>query len=125
MLTVEKVRNALVKNGWKETCVICPDGTPAHIVPCSYVDKIEDESQCDYFLLYWDMPWGGNDTLEKIVRDLNNHEKLVKETEDDKEKLREYFEDHQQRGWDDDSFGFYSDWHKDVFGFRPRGYVFG
>lgn len=94
-------------------------------VPCSYEDKIENENQCDYFLLYWDLPWGGNNTLEKIVRDLNNHEKLVKETEDDKAKLREYFEDHQQRGWDDDSFGFYSDWHKDVFGFRPRGYVFG
>ena len=111
MLTVENVRDALVKNSWKETKVTCPDGTVAEIVPCSCVD-IKNEADCEYFLLYWDMPWGGNDSLEKIVKSLNDHAKLKEEEEDEKKKLREYFEIHHEKGWNDDSASFYSDWHK-------------
>jgi hypothetical protein len=39
-------------------------------------------------------------------------------------KLKEYFEQHiKGKTWDEvnkDDFSFYSDWHKEVYGFRPR-----
>ena len=71
------------------------------------------------------MPWGGEDTLEKLVKTLNRHEELAAEQEEDKVKIRKYFDKHQKDGWDEDSWSFYSDWHKDIFGFRPHGKVCG
>lgn len=44
-------------------------------------------------------------------------------------KLRAYFKEHiEGKSWDeidDDCWGWYSDWHKDVYGYRPHGIVCG
>ena len=44
-------------------------------------------------------------------------------------KIREYFAEHfEGRTWntiDPEDWSFYSDWHKDVFGYRPHGIVCG
>ena len=44
-------------------------------------------------------------------------------------KIREYFAKHfEGKTWDEidpDNWSFYSDWHKDVFGYRPHGIVCG
>ena len=122
-LTVERMIKEFEFNFWNDTTITCPDGAKATIAPCGYnVEKIED---CEYFLIYWDIPWGGEDTVEKLVATLNRHAELVAEQEQDKKKLLDYFTKHQKNGWDDDSWSFYSDWHKDVFGYRPHGKVFG
>ena len=124
MLTTEVVQKALERTGFKETTIICPDGARAEITPCGcgVLRKIED---CEYFLIYWDIPWGGEDNLEDLVKVLNNHEVLAKQQEDDKAKIRAYFEEHQKNGWTEDDWDWYSDWHKDVFGYRPHGMVCG
>lgn len=123
-LTVEGVTRLLRMNGWKDTKVVCPDGTRATISPCGYGD-IHSVRDCDYFLLYWDMPWGGESSIEKLVDKLNRHAELKAEDEADKLKLRAYFDEHQANGWTDSSWEFYSDWHKDIYGYRPHGLVCG
>ena len=49
--------------------------------------------------------------------------------EDNEPKIREYFEKNfEGKTWneiDPDNWSFYSDWHKDVFGYRPHGIVCG
>lgn len=122
-LTVKQVIKAFEENEWKDTEIICPDGTKAVVAPCGWdIKRIED---CDFFLIYWDMPWGGEDKVEKLVETLNKHADLVAENEKDKAQLLQFFTDHQKIGWDDGSWSFYSDWHKDIFGYRPHGKVFG
>ena len=122
-LTVEEVREALEDNGWGDTIITCPDGAKATVSPCGWqIQKVED---CEYFLIYWDIPWGGENKIETLVSVLNRHAELAKEQEDEKVKIRAYFDEHQKKGWDDDSWSWYSDWHKDVFGFRPHARVCG
>ena len=73
---------------------------------------------------------------------LDNHpEYFINEEEEEKAyfaenepKLRQYFKDHfEGKSWNEiesdeklyDCWGFYSDWHKDVYGYRPHGIVCG
>ena len=123
-LTVEGVTRLLRMNNWRDTRIVCPDGTRATISPCGY-GTIHSIADCEYFLLYWDMPWGGESKIDKLVDKLNRHAELKAEDEADKAKLRSYFKKHEANGWDDDSWSFYSDWHKDCYGFRPHGRVCG
>lgn len=125
MLTYDFVENALVKNGFNPTSFTCDDGAEVVITPCFYEDKVERADQCEYFLVDGDLPWMGGSSLEKVVNDLNRHASLVAESEDEKKQLLDFFNQHQVNGWDDDSWSWYSDWHKDVYGYRPHGYVCG
>ena len=122
-LTVEQVIKAFEGNGWNDTKFTCPDGAKATVAPCGY--EIKSIKDCEYFLIYWDMPWGGEEKVEKLVETLNNHAKLAEEQEKDKASLHQYFRDNEKYGWTDDSWSFYSDWHKDVYGYRPHGRVCG
>ena len=124
MLTVDFVKNAIEENEFGETRITCPDGQVATVVPCfeGFSARIEN---VEYFLIYWDMPWGGEDTLEKLVNTLNRHAELAQENDAEEQRLHAYFDRHQKEGWDDDSLEWFSDWHKDVFGYRPRGMAFG
>lgn len=123
-LTKEKVIKAFEENGWKDTVITCPDGAKAKVSPCSYVD-VKSVTDCEYFLIYWDMPWGGEDNIDALVNTLNRHEELLKEQNKSVMEIHSYFNEHQANGWTDDAWDFYSDWHKDVFGFRPHGKVCG
>ena len=123
-LTVENVERLLRMNGWNKTVIVCPDGTRATVSPCGYGD-IHKLSDCDYFLVYWDMPWGGSDKLEKVVDELNRHAELKAESDNEKAELRKFFDEHMENGWDDEDWSWYSDWHKDLYGYHPHGYVCG
>lgn len=123
-LTVENVERLLRMNNWEETVIVCPDGARASVIPCGYGD-IHKLSDCDYFLVYGDMPWMGGDKLEKVVDELNRHAELYAKQEEEKKKLREYFEAGQADGWTNYDWSWYSDWHKDLYGYRPHGRVCG
>ena len=123
-LTTEAVINAFKENGYQKTRFVCPDGAVAWVTPCGWGSIVKPE-ECEYFLIYWDMPWGGEETIENLVYTLNNHAQLAKEQENEEEQIRAYFDKHQKEGWDDDSWSWYSDWHKDVFGYRPHARVCG
>ena len=80
---------------------------------------------CEYFLIYWDMPLGGEENIDALVNTLNRHEELLEEQNKSVMAIHSYFNEHQANGWKADDWDFYSDWHKDVFGFRPHGKVCG
>ena len=124
-LTNNTVKTMIEENGFQKTRITCPDGTEAIVSPCFYGSEISDVEQCEYFLIDWDMPWGGESTLEALVNTLNNHAELLKAQEESKSELVKFFDHYQQNGWDSDAFSTFSDWHKDVFGFRPRCTAFG
>ena len=111
-------------NNWGDTEIICPDGTPVLVTPCTY-GEVASRDDVDYYLVYADIPWMGCDSLEKLAKELNEHADALKKQEASRARLLEYFKEHEASGWDDDSWGFYSDWHKDEYGYRPHGHVCG
>lgn len=126
MLTVEKIAAMILENGFKDITVTCPDGVEAVITPCFYGSEPPAKvSDCEYFLVYCDLPWLGDSKLEKVVSDLNSHADLVARDEAEKKELRAYFEAGEADGWTKHDFGWYSDWHKDLYGYRPHGHVCG
>ena len=62
-----------------------------------------------------------------MVYDYRAEEKKYRE--ENEPKIREFFAEHiEGRAWrciDPEAWEFYSDWHKDVFGYRPHGIVCG
>lgn len=115
----------LSMNNWNDTEIICPDGTPVVVSPCYYGDKAPVRSDIEYYLVHGDMPWMGCDTLEKLADELNKHAEHVASLNAERAELREYFNTHEANGWSDDSWSWYSDWHKDLYGYRPHGHVCG
>ena len=117
------VVNELVKrftaNGWKDLTVTMKcNGDEVTISPCYYGEATPALEDIEYFLVYCSMPWCGSDKIEKIADLLINYEKELQEQEDDKRKLHNYYVTHvntKKMDWD-----WYSDWHKDLYGYRPR-----
>ena len=68
-------------------------------------------------------PDGAKATI--LCKILNQHEALAGQKTSEEARIRAYFDEHQANGWTDDDLDWYSDWHKDVFGFRPHGAVCG
>ena len=122
-LTVDTVVHLLARNRWRETKIVCPDGARATVTPCGW--EIHSVADCEYFLIYWDLPWGGEQTIEKLVKTLNRHAELKAELDEDRAKIRAFFDEHMRDGWCDDDWDFYSDWHKELYGYRPHGFVCG
>lgn len=78
---------------------------------------VHDDFGEDYYLIYGPLPWlGGN--FEQACEQLANIEKLIEENKSEEDKLAEYYEKY--HGTDEFDFSWYSDWHKDVYGFRPH-----
>lgn len=71
------------------------------------------------------LPWLGGNASE-VANQLNKYEALVAENENEKRRLAKLRERLLNPGphmteeqWEND-FSFYSDWHKDIYGFRPH-----
>ena len=123
----------ITENNFKEFNMEMTNGDVVTITPCSYFTEITSIDQIEYYLVAGKMPWMGGDSIEKIAKQFVNYEKRLTEDAEEKEKLRAYFEKHilphkNDPNWkacESDDFGYYSDWHKDLYGFRPRGFVCG
>ena len=123
MTRIEMVVNELVKRfesaNWNDiTLTMKCNNEEITISPCYYGDGIPTVSDIEYYLVYCSMPWSGNDSLEKIAKFLINYEKELNRQEEEKEKLHQYYVQYvntSEMDWD-----WYSDWHKDVYGYRPR-----
>ena len=125
--TVETLVKIFEASNWKEIEITCPDGTEIAISPCGYGD-VKSIDDVDCFLVYGDIPWmGGMDgkRIQKLVDEINNHAKMVEELENERKELRAYFEGGEADGWTKHDWSWYSDWHKDLYGYRPHGRVCG
>lgn len=128
MFTVEEMFKAMADNNFDDTTFVLADGSTAVVTPCYYGEarpdfKLED---MDYFLVACEgLPWLSGDSLDKVAKNFNDILRLRNEADEEKIQLRKYFEEHEKTGWVDGDWGWYSDWHKDVYGYRPHGHVCG
>lgn len=98
------------------------DGEEVDIVPVMFGERFET---IEYFLVYdRKRALSGGSTLEKVAAELSKYKERVAFVEDDKKKLHDFFIAHiEGRAWGDidpSDLDFYSDWHKDAYGYRPR-----
>lgn len=101
-------------------------GELAHIVAQTYTgDFVEDHEKCDWFWVYGVQVDMANSSLRRIARDLARYAELLEEETHCHEQVFELeaklaaFEDKTCEEYME-LFDFYSDVHKDAFGFRPR-----
>ena len=129
VFTKEMMVKAFRDNGWKETLFRLADGTVAVVTPFYFGNMDEDDielSDIEYFLVDCEgLPYMGGDTVDAVVKNFNNILNLRDAEKASKQRIRAFFDKHQKDGWDEDSWGFYSDWHKNIYGYRPHGYVCG
>lgn len=126
--TVQKLRKRIVAAQFQEITVrMACNGDEVTIKPCSVVEP-KSFDQVEYYLVFSpSLPWLGGDTLEKIAEQLNGYKKMLEGVEDDKKKLSDIKKQLEQGGigrdeWDD-LYSFYSDYYKDIYGYRPRDVV--
>lgn len=114
----QELCNRIVANKFKEiTITMKCNGDKVTIIPCGY--EITSFPDIEYFLVECRLPWAGHRTIEEVAQFLLNYETEIEENEKEKKALKKYYEEHKNEdrsSW----FDFYSDWHKDVYGYRPR-----
>ena len=122
--TLANLRSKLEKSNFEEFSYKIP-GELIHIVPCSDKAIIFEESDIDYYLMYSDTIYGG-ESLAVIAEQIVNCETIKQNISKEEKKIRTFFDKHIDTDTPDyEAWDFYCDWHKDVFGFRPRGIVCG
>lgn len=123
---ITRLRTALTASNWNEIRFQMDNGDTLTISPCGYAPVL-NEQNTEYYLISSDKtPNLGGETLEIIARQLANYEQHLQEQAAEKTKLRAYFDRYIATGkYDDEIWSFYSDWHKDVYGYRPHGIVCG
>lgn len=94
------------------------NGDVIYITPCSMVPEITSFDDIEYFLIDCSLPWAGNDKIEKVADFIIDYQNRVDENEQEKIRLKEYYKKYHNTSKMD--WSWYSDWHKDVYGYRPR-----
>lgn len=125
MFTIERTTKALNKkieeaiaNGTNEiNLTIKATGDKVKITLCGMAD-IKSVNDIEFFLVECRFPWASSSKIEDIAKLLNNWQANIDEEDGEKQKLRKYYEENYGTEKFDD--GWFSDWHKDVYGFRPH-----
>ena len=124
--TAEKMFKTMADNGFEDTEFVLADGSIAVVTACTYAEEIHEMKDVDYFLVECEgLPYISNEKLEKVAENFNNILALRNEADEERIALRKYFEEGEKNGWETSDWGYYSDWHKDVYGYRPHGHVCG
>lgn len=105
------------KNGFEKALVETNEGS-CYITPFCYCNKPTKIEDVEYFLVDGPLPWLGGSNFEKVCEDIANITELVNEQTKEKQELNNYFDKYY--GTDSFDFDWYSDWHKDIYGYRPR-----
>lgn len=129
-MTLEYIKNAIKDNNFGTTRFKDEDtGAVVVVEPCSYADTITDFNQVDFYSMCCNMVDGmcGSSDINSVAKTIQNIAAEIQDNEKDKVELREYYEKYltpekraeNEKVWQD-HYDFYSDWHKDVYGYRPR-----
>lgn len=117
---INAIKKELLKrtsNGTTEcTITMKVDGCKINIVPMG------NYGYGEYWLTYG-FERSGFETLDELATYIYNYENEKKAHENEIKKITKYFNEEISKGKGD--WDWYSDWHKDVFGFRPHGNVCG
>ena len=125
MFTIERTTKALNKkieeaiaNGTNEiNLTVKATGDKVKITLCGMAD-IKSVNDVEFFLVECRFPWSSSSKIEDIAKLLNNWQANIDEEDSEKQKLRKYYEE--KYGTEKFDYGWFSDWHKDVYGFRPH-----
>lgn len=121
----------ITKSGFaKEQNISLSNGTNLRITLCSY-GEIKDLSDIDYYMTNSEFI-DSDESLYRIAENIVNEEKTKESMKENKEKLFSFYQDEGiefllQTSYillsekDKDTLSLFSDWHKDVYGYRPRG----
>lgn len=127
----DMVADQIIKSGFaKEQKISLPNGSKLGIMLCSY-GEINDLSDIDYYMTD-NESIDSDESLYRIAENIVNEEKTKELIKESKEKLFSFYQDEDieylmQRPYDllsekeIDTLSFFSDWHKDTYGYRPRG----
>ena len=118
MITEKDLIEKFIEAKWKKIEVTCPDNVKLHITPCGY-DEISSVGDVDYFLVDGDLPWLGASNITQLVETINNHAELVIEQDNEKKDLQKFYKENIENNFSQENWNVYSDWHKDVYGYRP------
>ena len=123
---LNKLRAALTESGWTDIFFPMSNGDMLTISPCGYAKNL-NEDNVEYYLVFSpSTPNMGGDTLDIIAEQIANYEQHLQERAAEKAELRAFFDRRIAPGNPNpDDWSFYSDWHKDVYGYRPHGMVCG
>lgn len=117
-VTEELIKRITVNNFNRISVEMKCNGDVVYITPCSMAPEINSFDDIEYFLVDCRLPWAGNDSIEKIAEFLINYERRIDENEEAKIRLKKYYDKYHntpKMDWDG-----YSDWYKDIYGYRPR-----
>lgn len=128
-LTETQIFNAMVE-AYNKTeghfAIALPDGKTADIKAFAYMPNHEN---CEWFFVEGTSdPWADNDSLAKLAKYFANYEAKMTELANEKDELKQYeaklasIEDKSSEEYRD-MFSYYSDWHKDLYGFRPKNLI--
>lgn len=118
MITEKDLIEKFIEARWKKIEVTCPDNVKLLITPCGY-GEISSVGDVDYFLVDGDLPWLGASNITQLVETINNHAELVIEQDNEKGDLQKFYEENIENNFSQENWNHYSDWHKDVYGYRP------
>lgn len=126
MFTIERTKAALIgkineaiSSGTTEIdLVVKATGDPVTITFCSF-GNIKSIDDIEYYLVDCRFPWAGSSRIDDIANLLNNWTSKIEEENSEKKQIIDYY--NKYYGTDKFDADWFSDWHKDVFGFRPHG----
>lgn len=127
-ITTEELRAILSANDWNATELTMDcNGDVVVVTPCSEYPTVDFESQVDFYLLSSpSVNLCGGDDIDSIVRTLNDYEEIVAESDKQKSDLAalkarlENPEPEMTLGEWEVLYEGYSDWSKELYGFRDR-----
>ena len=106
-------------NNFTEDTIITmkSDNTQMTIRPCNFTGVAE------YFLVYASFENTGFHNIEAVANYIIKYDENKQQHNKEVEAITDYFNTKILQGGGD--WDWYSDWHKDVFGYRPHGMVCG
>lgn len=127
----EMIKSELTKrfmeNRWNSvTITMKHDKNRITLTPCSMAYEMRSMDDVEYIMTqgYGPAAWVEGEP-EQVFENLASYENLAEHWKEELEKLKAFCAKHENFPYDSNEYGFYSDWHKDLFRFRPNGWVVG
>lgn len=115
---IGKINEAISSGTTKIDLVVKATGDPVTITLCSF-GNIKSIDDIEYYLVDCRFPWAGSSSINDIANLLNNWTSKIEEENSEKKQIIDYY--NKYYGTDKFDADWFSDWHKDIFGFRPHG----
>lgn len=119
---VKKLKSLFTQSNWSKINYTLEDDTVLTIEPCSYAPTVNADT-VEFFMVSG-TDWAGEcdaNTIDQLAERIIKSKKIAADYEEDKQKFYDYYNKYiKDNGGTEEQWEFYSDWHKDIYGYRPR-----